>query len=45
MGHLQSGGSLILASVANRGFLYTKDVACVTQLFFERGDGTVLQIS
>jgi len=33
------------APVANRGFLYTKDMAGVTQLFFERDNGTVVQLS
>jgi len=33
------------AFVANRGFLYTKDVAGVTELFFERDNGTVLQLT
>lgn len=31
--------------IANSGAIYTKDVAGVTQLFFQRSDGTVAQLS
>lgn len=33
------------APVANRGFVYTKDLAGVTELFFEKDNGTVVQLS
>lgn len=39
----ESGGDPV--AVANFGKLYTKDVAGVTELFFQRDDGSVLQLS
>ena len=33
------------AAVANSGFVYTKDVAGITQLFYEADDGTVSQLT
>jgi hypothetical protein len=51
-GNVQVGGTLRLAeqagdpvAVGNTGFLYTKDVATVTELFYEASDGTVSQLT